>query len=230
MLEAIADVDGIDRIRLGSLEPRIITDTFLERLSAIPQICPHFHLSLQSGCDETLKRMNRRYDTEEFHEGVEKIRRYFDKPAITTDVIVGFPGETDEEFAITRKYLEEINFFEMHVFKYSRRKGTIADRMENQIPDSVKSERSDVLIELDEELSRAYRESFTGSAEEVLVEEYVECGGIKYAVGHTKRYVKVYISLDCAQAPDIKINAEIPVIITGIFGKDSVISKVAIAN
>ena len=230
VLEAIADVDGIDRIRLGSLEPRIITDTFLERLSAIPQICPHFHLSLQSGCDETLKRMNRRYDTEEFREGVEKIRRYFDKPAITTDVIVGFPGETDEEFAITRKYLEEINFFEMHVFKYSRRKGTIADRMENQIPDSVKSERSDVLIELDEELSRAYRESFTGSAEEVLVEEYVECGGIKYAVGHTKRYVKVYISLDCAQAPDIKINAEIPVIITGIFGKDSVISKVAIAN
>ena len=230
VLEAIAAVDEIDRIRLGSLEPRIITDTFLERLSAIPQICPHFHLSLQSGCDETLKRMNRRYDTEEFREGVEKIRRYFDKPAITTDVIVGFPGETDEEFAITRKYLEEINFFEMHVFKYSRRKGTIADRMEYQIPDSVKSERSDALIELDEELSRAYRESFTGSAEEVLVEEYVECGGIKYAVGHTKRYVKVYISLDCAQAPDVKINAEIPVIITGIFGKDSVISKVAIAN
>ena len=230
VLEAIAAVDEIDRIRLGSLEPRIITDTFLERLSAIPQICPHFHLSLQSGCDETLKRMNRRYDTEEFREGVEKIRRYFDKPAITTDVIVGFPGETDEEFAITRKYLEEINFFEMHVFKYSRRKGTIADRMENQIPDGVKSERSDALIELDEELSRAYRESFAGSAEVVLVEEYVECDGIKYAVGHTKRYVKVYISLDCAQAQDIKINAEIPVIITGIFGKDSVISKVAIAN
>ena len=230
VLEAIAAVDGIDRIRLGSLEPRIITDTFLERLSAIPQICPHFHLSLQSGCDETLKRMNRRYDTEEFREGVEKIRRYFDKPAITTDVIVGFPGETDEEFAITMKYLEEINFFEMHVFKYSRRKGTIADRMENQIADSVKSERSDALIELDEELSRAYRESFAGSAEVVLVEEYVECDGIKYAVGHTKRYVKVYISLDCAQAQDIKINAEIPVIITGIFGKDSVISKVAIAN
>ena len=118
----------------------------------------------------------------------------------------------------------------MHVFKYSRRKGTIADRMENQIPDSVKSERSDVLIELDEELSRAYRESFTGSAEEVLVEEYVECDGLKYAVGTTKRYVRVYIPLGCAQASDIKINAEIPVIITGIFGKDSVISKVAIAN
>lgn len=230
VLEAIAKIDGIDRIRLGSLEPRIITDAFLTRLSAIEQICPHFHLSLQSGCDATLKRMNRRYDTQEFYEGVKKIRNFFDKPAITTDVIVGFPGETQEEFEVTREYLEKINFFEMHVFKYSRRRGTIADRMENQVPESVKSERSDVLIELDEKLSRAYRESFVGEAEEVLVEEYTERDGVKYAVGHTKRYVKVFIPVDGADGENVNINAEVPVIITGLFGKDSVMSKVALAN
>ncbi len=230
VLEAIAKVEGIDRIRLGSLEPRIITDTFLTRLSAIEQICPHFHLSLQSGCDETLRRMNRRYDTQEFYEGVKKIREYFDKPAITTDVIVGFPGETDEEFEVTRKYLEKINFFEMHVFKYSRRKGTIADRMENQVPESVKGERSDVLIELDEKLSREYRESFINETEQVLVEEYIESGGKKYAVGHTKRYVRVLIELDDKNSDNISVNAEVSVIITGLFGKDSVISKVALAN
>ena len=230
VLEAIAKIDGIDRIRLGSLEPRIITDTFLTRLSAIKQICPHFHLSLQSGCNETLRRMNRRYDTEEFYEGVKKIRKYFDKPAITTDVIVGFPGETDEEFEITRKYLEKINFFEMHVFKYSRRKGTIADRMENQIPENVKNERSDVLIELDERLSREYRESFIDEKEEVLVEEYIELEGKKYAVGHTKRYVRVLVEIDDKNSDNVSINTEVSVIITGIFGKDSVISKVALAN
>ena len=153
VIEAIDKVDGIERIRLGSLEPRIITDAFLTRLSAVKKICPHFHLSLQSGCDATLRRMNRRYDTEEFSDGVDKIRKYFDRPAITTDVIVGFPGETDEEFAVTKKYLEKIKFFEMHVFKYSRRKGTIADRMENQVADSIKSARSDELIELDDGLS-----------------------------------------------------------------------------
>lgn len=232
VLEEIDKVEGIERIRLGSLEPRIITDSFLDRLAALKKICPHFHLSLQSGCDATLKRMNRRYDTEEFYRGVEKIREHFDKPAITTDVIVGFPGETEEEFEITRQYLEKVRFFEMHVFKYSRRKGTMADRMENQVPDKVKSERSDVLIELDERLSGSYRESFIGSREEVLVEEYVKENGEDYAVGHTRRYMKVYIpmNVDAGDGRSIKINDTVPVIITELFGKDSVMANVALAN
>lgn len=230
VIEAIDKVDGIERIRLGSLEPRIITDAFLTRLSAVKKICPHFHLSLQSGCDATLRRMNRRYDTKEFSDGVDKIRKYFDRPAITTDVIVGFPGETDEEFAVTKKYLEKIRFFEMHVFKYSRRKGTIADRMENQVADSIKSVRSDELIELDDGLSGNYRESFVGEKEKVLVEEYVEKDGKKYAVGHTKRYVKVYIPVQGINDGNAEINSEVDVIIDGLFGKDSVMSQVAIAN
>lgn len=230
VIEAIDKVDGIERIRLGSLEPRIITDAFLTRLSAVKKICPHFHLSLQSGCDATLRRMNRRYDTKEFSDGVDKIRKYFDRPAITTDVIVGFPGETDEEFAVTKKYLEKIRFFEMHVFKYSRRKGTIADRMENQVADSIKSVRSDELIELDDGLSGNYRESFVGEKEKVLVEEYVEKDGKKYAVGHTRRYVKVYIPVQGINDGNAEINSEVDVIIDGLFGKDSVMSQVAIAN
>lgn len=230
VIEAIDKVDGIERIRLGSLEPRIITDAFLTRLSAVKKICPHFHLSLQSGCDATLRRMNRRYDTKEFSDGVDKIRKYFDRPAITTDVIVGFPGETDEEFAVTKKYLEKIKFFEMHVFKYSRRKGTIADRMENQVADSIKSARSDELIELDDGLSGNYRESFVGEKEKVLVEEYVEKDGKKYAVGHTRRYVKVYIPVQGINDGNAEINSEVDVIIDGLFGKDSVMSQVAIAN
>ena len=230
VIEAIDKVDGIERIRLGSLEPRIITDAFLTRLSAVKKICPHFHLSLQSGCDATLRRMNRRYDTKEFSDGGDKIRKYFDRPAITTDVIVGFPGETDEEFAVTKKYLEKIKFFEMHVFKYSRRKGTIADRMENQVADSIKSVRSDELIELDDGLSENYRESFVGEKEKVLVEEYVEKDGKKYAVGHTRRYVKVYIPVQGINDGNAEINSEVDVIIDGLFGKDSVMSQVAIAN
>ena len=230
VIEAIDKIDGIERIRLGSLEPRIITDAFLTRLSAVKKICPHFHLSLQSGCDATLRRMNRRYDTKEFSDGVDKIRKYFDRPAITTDVIVGFPGETDEEFAVTKKYLEKIRFFEMHVFKYSRRKGTIADRMENQVADSIKSARSDELIELDDGLSGNYRESFVGEKEKVLVEEYVEKDGKKYAVGHTRRYVKVYIPVQGINDGNAEINSEVDVIIDGLFGKDSVMSQVAIAN
>ena len=143
---------------------------------------------------------------------------------------MGFPGETDEEFEVTRKYLEKINFFEMHVFKYSRRKGTIADRMENQIPENIKSGRSDVLIELDERLSKEYRESFVNEYENVLVEEYIELEGKKYAVGHTKRYVRVLIELEDENADNVHINDEVSVIIMGLLGKDSVISKVALAN
>ena len=135
LLEEIAKVDGIRRIRLGSLEPRIITEEFAGRLAAIPQLCPHFHLSLQSGCNETLKRMNRHYTAEEYYEKVQILRKYFEHPAITTDVIVGFPGETAEEFAVTKTFLEKVHFFEMHIFKYSRRKGTVADKLPGQLTD-----------------------------------------------------------------------------------------------
>lgn len=228
VIEEIAKIDGIERIRLGSLEPRIITPEFVRRLAAVEKICPHFHLSLQSGCDATLKRMNRRYDTEEFYRGVKLLRESFDHPAVTTDVIVGFPGETEEEFAATKEYLEKIGFFEMHVFKYSRRKGTMADKMPDQVPDTVKNRRSDELIGLDRRLSMRYRESFIGKEEEVLIEEYVTVDGKRMASGHTKRYVSVLV-----EPPEeglLRENTIVPVKITGLSGNDRVISQVLLAN
>jgi len=187
VLEAIARIDGIKRIRLGSLEPRLITEEFMQRLKKIDKMCPHFHLSLQSGCDETLKRMNRKYSTDEFMKGVELIRNTYDKPAITTDVIVGFPGETKEEFDQTVEYLRKIKFFELHVFKYSPRDNTVAASMAGQISPEVKDLRSDVLINMDEELSKEYKESYMGKEVEVLIEELTD--GIY--VGHTREYIKV---------------------------------------
>lgn len=139
LIEAVHELEGIERIRLGSLEPRIVTDAFAKRLSELPKICPHFHLSLQSGCDTVLSRMNRRYDTAEYEVGCALLRRYFEHPAITTDVIVGFPGETDEEFETTERYLERIHFYEMHIFQYSRREGTKAAAMPDQVPEAVRS-------------------------------------------------------------------------------------------
>lgn len=158
LIEAIHEIEGIKRIRLGSLEPRIITDEFAKRIAGLEKICPHFHLSLQSGCDKTLKAMNRKYNTEEYYEGCVKLREVFDNPAITTDVIVGFPGETEEDFLETRKFLEKVHFYEMHIFKYSRRKGTVADKMKEQVADTVKSERSAVLLALEKaQSSRIYQ-------------------------------------------------------------------------
>ena len=148
LIEAVHELEGIERIRLGSLEPRIVTDAFAKRLSELPKICPHFHLSLQSGCDTVLSRMNRRYDTAEYEVGCALLRRYFEHPAITTDVIVGFPGETDEEFETTERYLERIHFYEMHIFQYSRREGTKAAAMPDQVPEAVKKERSEKLLAL----------------------------------------------------------------------------------
>ena len=162
VIEAVNRIEGIERIRLGSLEPLIVTEEFVRRLAKCKKICPHFHLSLQSGCDETLKRMNRRYNVDEYYKGVELLREYFPDAAVTTDVIVGFPGETEEEFNITKKYLEKVCFYEMHVFKYSRRKGTAADKMPDQIPENIKSERSTELLELNEILSNGYREKYIG--------------------------------------------------------------------
>ena len=160
LIEAIHEIEGIKRIRLGSLEPRIITEEFAKRIARLEKICPHFHLSLQSGCDKTLKAMNRKYNTEEYYEGCVKLREVFDNPAITTDVIVGFPGETEEDFLETRKFLEKVHFYEMHIFKYSRRKGTVADKMKEQVADTVKSERSAVLLALEKAQSLEYRKMY----------------------------------------------------------------------
>ena len=193
LIKQVHEVEGIRRIRFGSLEPRIITEEFAQALASMPKFCPHFHLSLQSGCDKTLKRMNRHYTTEEYAAGCEILRRYFDNPAITTDVIVGFPGETEEEFEETKAFLERIGFYEMHIFKYSRRAGTRADRMPDQIPEQVKSVRSEILLKLEKQMSKAYRESFLGRNKTVLLEEKTEINGREYMIGHTMEYVKAVV-------------------------------------
>ncbi|MGN1148511.1 MAG: MiaB/RimO family radical SAM methylthiotransferase [Lachnospiraceae bacterium] len=191
LLERIQDIEGIERIRLGSLEPRVMTAQAAERLAAMPKICPHFHLSLQSGCDETLKRMNRHYTTGEYLECVERLRKVYDHPAITTDVIVGFPGETEEEFAQTAAFLERVQFYEMHVFKYSKRKGTKAAVMPGQVPGKEQSARSSRLLALEKEQSKSFRAAYIGKEEEVLFEDAKEIGGVRYQLGHTTRYVRV---------------------------------------
>lgn len=193
LTKRLHQIPGVKRIRFGSLEPRLITEEFVRELSAMEKICPHFHLSLQSGCDATLKRMNRHYTCEDYLYRCGILRKYFRDPAITTDVIVGFPGETDEEFAETKKFLEKVHFYEMHVFKYSRRAGTRADRMPDQVPEPVKTKRSAELLALEKEMSKAYRASFQGRETEVLLEEPVEIGGVRYMVGHTKEYVKAAV-------------------------------------
>ena len=194
LIELLTEVDaieGVERIRLGSLEPRIITESFLDAIGGLNSICPHFHLSLQSGCDETLKRMNRHYSAAEFKEKTELIRRYFEHPAITTDVIVGFPGETEEEFKTTKEFLQDIHFFEMHIFKYSRRKGTPADTMPGQLTDAVKTARSHMLEEVERSDSKAFRQDVIGSSQEVLFEEVKNIAGKDYWVGHTREYIKL---------------------------------------
>lgn len=193
LTKRLHQIPGVKRIRFGSLEPRLITEEFVRELSAMEKICPHFHLSLQSGCDATLKRMNRHYTCEDYLYRCGILRKYFRDPAITTDVIVGFPGETDEEFAETKKFLEKVHFYEMHVFKYSRRAGTRADRMPDQVPEPVKTKRSAELLALEKEMSKAYRASFQERETEVLLEEPVEIGGVRYMVGRTKEYVKAAV-------------------------------------
>lgn len=191
LLKGIHGIDGIERIRLGSLEPRIVTEEFARELRKLPKLCPHFHLSLQSGCDATLKRMNRHYTTGEYYEKVRILRRVFGDPAITADIIVGFPGETEEEFQATKAFLEKIKFYEMHVFKYSKRKGTPAAIMENQVPEETKASRSNLLLSMEKMQSKEFRETFLGQEEEILFEEGKEIDGDFYQVGHTKQYVKV---------------------------------------
>ncbi len=196
LLKQVSSIDGVERIRMGSLEPRIITEEFLEGISKDEKICPHFHLSLQSACNETLKRMNRKYTIEEYMEKCELIRRYYDRPAITTDIIVGFPGETEEEFAITRENLEKLNLYEMHIFKYSIRNGTIAATMPNQVSDQLKDERSNILLELAAKNKSKYEDSFKGEQLQILVEEYDKVGEECFIKGHTDRYIMIRKLMD----------------------------------
>ncbi len=196
LLDLITELDaleGLERIRLGSLEPRIITEEFVKGLTALRTFCPHFHLSLQSGCDRTLERMNRKYTTGEYYEKCCLIRRNFENPAITTDVIVGFPGETEEEFQQTKEFLQKIGFSQMHIFKFSPRKGTRAALMPEQVKEEMKAERSNILLSLEEEMAKNYRKLFIGRTERLLVEEEVEIDGIKYQAGHNERYLKLAV-------------------------------------
>ncbi|MGN0396900.1 MAG: tRNA (N(6)-L-threonylcarbamoyladenosine(37)-C(2))-methylthiotransferase MtaB [Candidatus Fimimorpha sp.] len=193
LIQTVHQIEGIERIRLGSLEPRIITRDFAEELNKLEKFCPHFHLSLQSGCEATLKRMNRHYTPGEYYEKCKLLREVFDHPAITTDVIVGFPGETEQEFEQTREFLEQVHFYEMHIFKYSKRKGTRAAVMPDQVPEQIKTERSNRLLELDGALSREYREFWIGKEVTVLLEEEVTFDQTSYMVGHTKEYVKAAV-------------------------------------
>ena len=193
LIVRIHKIEGLKRIRFGSLEPRIVTEEFVDVLSKLDKICPHFHLSLQSGCDNTLKRMNRHYTAKEYYDCCGILRKAFCNPAITTDVIVGFPGETREEFEVTRQYLEKVRFYEMHVFKYSKRNGTRAAEMPDQVPESEKTARSNELLKLEKEMSIEYRRSFVGSKAEVLMEETFELNGKTYMIGHTREYVKAVV-------------------------------------
>lgn len=196
LIETLSGIEGLERIRLGSLEPRIITENFVRRLCKVPQICPHFHLSLQSGCDETLKRMNRHYTTALYLEKCGILRQYFDRPALTTDVIVGFPGETEEEFAQTERFLETVHFSDMHIFKYSKRRGTKAADMPNQIDPQIQSVRSEKLIALGERMKDDFLEACKDQEQIVLIEEETEIDGTKYMTGHSKNYIRCAFEMD----------------------------------
>ena len=215
LIERIHDIEGLERIRLGSLEPRIIQEEAARRFSAMSKLCPHFHLSLQSGCDTTLKRMNRHYTTREYYTSVEILRKFFDHPAVTTDVIVGFPGETEEEFALTKEFLEKVCFYEMHIFKYSRREGTRAASMRCQVPEPVKAQRSSVLLALAAEQSTEFRKRYIGREAEVLPEETREINGRRYQIGHTKDYVKVAIESRVQEEAKLAANTVVRVRVTG---------------
>ncbi|MDE6945006.1 MAG: tRNA (N(6)-L-threonylcarbamoyladenosine(37)-C(2))-methylthiotransferase MtaB [Lachnospiraceae bacterium] len=190
LIEKLHVIDGLERIRLGSLEPRIVTDDFAARISAMAKICPHFHLSLQSGCDSVLRRMNRHYTAGEYFQTTEALRRYYRDPAITTDVIVGFPGETEEEFHTTEEFVHKINFYEMHIFKYSKRQGTRAAQLKDQLTEADKSRRSEILMEAEKQMSYAYRAGYLHREVEVLMEEKKEIDGRVYWIGHTPQYIK----------------------------------------
>ncbi len=209
LVEALHEVPGIQRIRLSSLEPRVVTKETARRLAALPKVCPHFHLSLQSGCDATLKRMNRHYTTGEYYTSVEYLRSSFERPAITTDVIVGFPGETEAEFQQTKEFLEKVGFYEMHIFKYSRRSGTSAAEMPGQVSEQVKRQRSNELLVMEKRQSESFRRAYIDREAEVLLEETVELGGELWRVGHTKDYVKVAVKADEAPPANTVVRVKV---------------------
>ena len=193
VIELAENTEGIERIRLGSLDPEVVTEEFAHRLSKVTKICPHFHLSMQSGCDTTLKAMNRHYTSEEYYNKCMLLREKFINPAFTTDVIVGFPQESDEDYATTREFVKKVGFSELHVFKYSRRDGTVAAKMIGQVDETIKSKRSEDLISVGESLQENYRKEKIGEKVSVLFEEEKEINGIKYQVGHTKEYIEVAV-------------------------------------
>lgn len=194
LIQAVSRVEGISRIRLGSLEPRIITEEFLEGIVKTGKVCPHFHLSLQSGCNKTLKNMNRRYSTQEYAEKCELIRKFYPAPALTTDVIVGFPQETEEDFEESYEFVKKIHFYETHIFKYSRRHGTKAASMDGQLTEAAKAQRSDRMLELHEIRAREYEEAMIGKKMELLLEEEIEIDGRPWYVGHSREYVRAVVS------------------------------------
>lgn len=214
LIENVNEVEGIERIRLGSLEPRIISENFAGRIASLKKVCPHFHLSLQSGCDHTLKRMNRRYDSREYMEKCKLLRSVYENPAITTDIIVGFPGETEEEFEITRRFVEEVKFFETHIFKYSPRKGTKAAKMPDQVSDEQKTKRSQILISMGKEHEKSYIESHLGKELELLIEEKAEIEGKLYQIGHSREYIKVALE-DREDAENCLVTCRAERILTG---------------
>lgn len=211
LLQRIDGIPGIERIRLGSLEPRIICEEFMDELAKVSKLCPHFHLSLQSGCDMTLKRMNRHYTAEEYREKCEMIRRYYEHPAITTDVIAGFPGETEEEFETTRNFVRDCRLADIHVFKYSMRNGTKAAKMENQVSPDIKHKRSEILIAEAEKLKREYADWFVGKEELVLFEEVRKIGETEYLTGHNERYVLFGVPIEEARKQGYAENQIVPV-------------------
>ena len=194
LIQAVSRVEGISRIRLGSLEPRIITEEFLEGIVKTGKVCPHFHLSLQSGCNKTLKNMNRRYSAQEYAEKCELIRKFYPAPALTTDVIVGFPQETEEDFEESYEFVKKIHFYETHIFKYSRRHGTKAASMDGQLTEAAKAQRSDWMLELHEIRAREYEEAMIGKKMELLLEEEIEIDGRPWYVGHSREYVRAVVS------------------------------------
>ena len=213
LVEGIEKIDGIRRIRLGSLEPTLFTEDFTREISRFEKLCPHFHLSLQSGSNTVLKRMNRHYTAADFARSCDIIRSFYDHPAITTDIIVGFPGETEDEFRETCEFAEKVGFYEAHVFKYSRRRGTVADRMTDQIPEPVKGKRSEELIRITDRLSTEFRSYYLGRPVSFLSEELVTSGGKTYETGYTKEYVRCVKTSDTLHQNEIitGVSAEAPV-------------------
>ncbi len=222
LIEAVHEIEGIKRIRLGSLEPGIITEEFAKRISMLPKVCPHFHLSLQSGCDATLERMNRRYRSGEYKERCDILRKYYENPALTTDVIVGFPGETEEEFESSFAFVNEIQFYETHVFPYSRRKGTKAAAMDQQIQESVKKSRSEKMLAMHQKHAAEYEEHMLGRTLEVLLEEECVLEGKEYYVGHSREYVKTAVE----KQGDLKVNDIVSVKADSLLGKHVILGKI----